>query len=139
MASTLLNKLRQSIFPDFPRGSNIANQDGSMTPAWHLALSNLFQNLQSTFSNEGYSLPYLSSSDLDDIKAIYTRLIGKTLSHTNPTTPNISGKIVYDVDNEVPKVFIIEFETKGDPSSQILGTTTTPAGNDPTWKTFTIT
>lgn len=139
MAQTLLNKLRQSIFPDMPRDRKITDGNGNMIPAWHLAFSNLFQNLQGTFSNEGFSLPLLNSSDLDDIKAIYTRLIGHKLSYTNPTTPNISGNIVYDVDNEVPKIFIIEFEKKGDPSSQILGPSTTPVGNAPTWKTFTIT
>ncbi len=139
MAQTILGKLRQSIFPDFPRGVNIAHKDGSMTEAWHLSLSNLYQNLQRTFSNEGFSLPLVAESDLDDIKQIYTNLIGKKLSDTNPTTPNISGRIVYDIDNEVPKIFVIEFEVKGDPNSKILGTTTTPVGTDPDWKTFTIT
>jgi len=139
MAQNLLDKLRQSIFPDFPRGSKIAHKDGSMTETWHLALSNLFQNLQRTFSNEGFQFPGLNETDLDSIEQIYTNLIGKTLSTTNPPTPNIAGKIVYDITNEVPKIFIIEFEVKGDPSSQILGISTTPSGNDPAWKTFTIT
>lgn len=131
MGEVILGKFRQSLFPDFPRGVNMVRPDGHLSNIWELALSNVFQNLQRIFSNEGYALPILSEEDINFIESIYTNLIGRTLGSTNPPTPDISGRIVYDVDNEVPKIFIIKFATPGNPNTEIQ----TGTG----WKTFTIT
>lgn len=118
-------KLKQSIFPDFPRERPAVDKDGNFTAQWHLQLSSLFQALQRNFSNEGLQIPRLASEDIDTIEKIYKpALIGKKLG----LVPNISGHMVYDTSNNVPKMFIIAF-TNNDPSDNVTSAE---------WKTFTL-
>jgi hypothetical protein len=120
-------KKAQTIFPDFPRSEKIVSPQGELTRTWHLSLASLYQALQANFSNEGIQLPQLTPSQLDTIEAIYTPLVGTVLTGR---VPNISGTIVYDSYNNVPKVFIITFADPGNPASAVQSAS---------WKTFTIT
>lgn len=123
MTNTIPAKKKQSIFPDFPRGTPVLNKTGGFTDNWHLGLSTIFQQLQKNFTNEGVQIPQLIYSDIQQIQEVYNpRLINKTLGNI----PNISGKMVYDITNTVIKVFIITFATPDDPSSEI---------QDAVWKT----
>ena len=133
MATQTQTKKKQSIFPDFPRESPVVDKNGDFGPIWHLGFSTLFQQLQKNFTNEGLQIPQLSgptgpdptAGDITKIQDIYQAVVGTKLGNL----PNISGKIVYDYTNNVPKVFIIEFATVNDPSSNVQSAS---------WKTFTI-
>lgn len=118
-------KLKQAIFPDFPREQPTVDKEGKLTAHWHLQLSSLFQALQRNFSNEGLQIPRLSIEDINTIEQIYNpNLVGKKLGFI----PNISGHMVYDTSNNVPKMFIIVF-TNSDPSDTVISAS---------WKTFTL-
>jgi hypothetical protein len=121
-------KQRQSIFPDFPRGTPTVDKNGNFTENWRLGLSSVFQGLQKNFTNEGIQIPQLPESDLDTIEAPYTAL-GSNLKPLG-LLPNIAGKMVYDTTNNVPKMFIIVFQNTDDPSSNVTSAS---------WKTFTLT
>lgn len=123
-------KPRSAIFPNFPRHTPATDKTGHFTPTWHLSLSSLYQALQKTFSNEGFSIPPLTDNDMNTIQAIYTKLIGKTLQFTTPATPNIAGQMAYNTTHAVPKMFIITFSNPEDPTSTITAAS---------WKTFTLT
>lgn len=117
-------KKKQSIFPDFPRGTPTVDKGGNFTPNWHLGFSSLFQGLQRNFTNEGIQLPQLTSTELDSILENYTSVFGQKLG----LLPNISGKVVYDSSNNVPRIFVIIF-VNNDPSGIV---------SSASWKTFTI-
>ena len=116
-------KKPSAIFPDIPRGQPLVDQKGMLTPDWNFALNDVFQGLQTNFSNEGILFPPLSANDIATIQAIYTPLIGSPLPQD---TPDISGKTIFDSTNRVPKQFIITYD--------ISGNILTAA-----WKTFTLT
>jgi len=120
---TTQTKLNSTIFPDFPRGSPAVTHDGNFSPLWHLQLSSLFQALQKNFGNEGIQIPQLNSEDINTIEALYNPiLIGKPL----PTgLKDISGKIVFDSANKIPKIFIITYNGNNIATAS--------------WKTFTLT
>lgn len=120
---TTQTKKPASIFPDIPVGQPLVDKDGYLTPTWDFALNDIFQGLQTNFSNEGILFPALSAADIATIQSIYAPLIGSPLPQD---TPDISGKTVFDSTNRVPKIFIITYD--------ISGNITTAA-----WKTFTLT
>lgn len=119
---TTTAKKANAIIPNYPRGTQVVTQDGRFTPAWHQTFGSLFQALQRNWKSEGFQMPTLNQDDINRIQASYVPFIGTSLPQT---VPNISGQIVYDTTNNVPKVFVITF-----------------AGNNvltASWKTFTIT
>ena len=117
-------KKKGSIFPDFPRGSPAVDKDGNLTHAWHLQLSALFQGLQRNFKNEGIQLPQLDDNEIATIQGLYNpKYLGQALPQN---LPDISGQVIFDKTDRVPKVFIITYNT----DNTIL---------DASWKTFTVT
>ncbi len=96
-----------SIFPDYPRPQPAVDGQGNLVPLLDLAFSYLFQALQSNFKNEGILLPPLTATEIADIQAIYTPLVGGPLPGN---VPDISGQTVFDTTNRVPRVFIITFD-----------------------------
>lgn len=96
-----------SIFPDMPRQSPVIDKEGNFSPLWNLGLSSLFQALQNNFKNEGILFPGLSASNIADIQAIYTPLIGSPLPMN---IPDISGQTVFDTTNRVSKQFVITYD-----------------------------
>ncbi len=131
MAVTKQGKLPQSIFPDLPRTEKISDSSGQINRLWYLSFASLYQALQQNFSNEGIQIPQLTSNPINNqigyIENIYKPYVGLTLPQN---LPNISGKMVYDTYESVPKMFIIVFTTQDDPSSVIMSAS---------WKTFTLT
>jgi hypothetical protein len=104
---TTQRKQPQSIFPDYPHEQIVTQKDGSLTSAWFLSFSSLYQALQVNFKNEGIVLPPLTADNIATIQAIYTPLIGAPLPQN---IPDISGQTIFDSTNRVPKVFIITYD-----------------------------
>jgi hypothetical protein len=102
-----------SIFPDLPREIPAVDDKGNFSPLWSLGFSSLFQALQRNFKNEGILFPSLSATNLDNIQAIYTPLIGNPLPIN---VPDISGQTVFDKTNRIPKQFIITYDTSTPPN-----------------------
>lgn len=98
----------KAIFPDFPRETPVLNEEGNFMPLWDLGLGSLFQALQENFKSEGILFPSLSGTNIADIQAIYTPLIGAPLPQN---IPDISGQTVFDTTNRVSKQFVITYET----------------------------
>lgn len=124
---TLQKKKQQSVFPDLPRGRQIADEKGNVTDDWQLGLSALFQAAQKNFKNEGIVFPPLPTTDLNTIQALYTPYIGGEYNTMLQNLPDISGQTVFDSTARVPKQFIITFS--GSPAIV----------NTAAWKTFTLT
>lgn len=103
----------QAIFPDLPRETPVIGMDGDFSPLWSLGLSSLFQALQENYKNEGILLPRLSATNIANIEAIYTPLIGGPLPQA---TPDISGQMVFDTTNRIPKQFIITYDASTPPN-----------------------
>jgi hypothetical protein len=118
-------KLPTSIFPDYPRERPIIDKEGNLTFFWDLALGSLFQALQANFKNEGILFPPLNATQIADIQAIYTPLIGAPLP---AIIPDISGQTIFDSTNRVPKIFIITYDGSTPPNVLTAA-----------WKTFTVT
>lgn len=110
-----------SLFPDYPRETPIVDKDGNLTPLWDLGLGTLFQTLQNNYSAQGINIPLLSATDIADIQSVYTPYIGSALPDN---IPDITGTMVFDSTNLVPKIFIISY----------TGTNVATAA----WKTFTL-
>ena len=123
------DKQAQPIFPDLPRESPVVNKEGNFTETWSLAVSQLFQNLQQNFKNEGILFPPLTAAQISTIQAIYTPYIGQPLPQNTQqkNIPDISGQTVFDTTNRVPKIFVITYDTSTPP--KILTAS---------WKTFTL-
>lgn len=101
-----------ALFPDLPRELPVIGENGDFNPLWSLGLSSLFQALQENYKNEGILFPKLSADNIANIQAVYTPYIGLPL----PTNiPDISGQTVFDIDNRVPKQFIITYDTSSPP------------------------
>jgi hypothetical protein len=118
-------RLQQSIFPDYPREREIADKNGMISNSYYLFLSALTQALQLNFKNTGIQLPLLNSTQIAEIQAIYTPLIGAPLPLG---IPDISGQTIFDSTNRVPKVFIITYDGATPPN--ILTAQ---------WRTYTVT
>lgn len=97
----------QSIFPDLPRETPVIDDSGNFAPLWSLGFSALFQALQANFKNEGILFPRLTASQIADIQAIYTPLIGSPLPQN---IPDISGQTIFDTTNRVSKQFVITYD-----------------------------
>lgn len=102
-----IQKIPQSIFPDFPREMPAINKDGNFSQFWYLGLSSLFQALQENFKNEGIIFPRLDSTQIANIESIYIPLIGIPLPQN---IPDISGQTVFDITNRVSKQFVITYD-----------------------------
>lgn len=103
----------QAIFPDLPREIPVLDKDGNFSPLWSLGLSSLFQALQENFKNEGILFPRLSATNIANIQAIYTHLIGGPLPQI---IPDISGQTVFDTTNRVSKQFVITYDNSTPPN-----------------------
>ncbi len=115
----------QSIFPDYPRGQQVADKNGNIVNEYYLFLSALTQQLQKNFKNEGIQLPLLTATQIAQIQAIYTPLIGSPLPLN---IPDISGQTIFDSTNRVPKVFIITYDGATPPNIVTAQ-----------WRTYTVT
>lgn len=115
---------KKALFPDYPRETDVLTQDNKLSVRWSLALSNVFQGLQKNFTPEGWKTPPLPIDEITSIEQKYQPFIGKVLPQN---LPDISGQMLYDKNNHVPKIFVIVI----DPNTNLV----TSAG----WKTFTIT
>lgn len=115
-------KLPQSIFPDLPREIPAITKEGNFVQLWSLALSQLFQALQTNFSNEGIIFPALNATQVATIAAIYTPLIGSPLPQN---IPDISGKTIFNTTIRLPQQFIISYTGSNISSAR--------------WWTFTLT
>lgn len=103
----------QSIFPDLPREIPVIDaKTGDFAPLWSLGLSSVFQALQDNFKNEGILFPRLTATQIANIQAIYTPLIGAPLPIT---IPDISGQTVFDTTNRVSKQFVITYDSSTPP------------------------
>jgi hypothetical protein len=124
----------KSIFPDLPREHPAVDKEGNFTSFWNLGFSSLFQALQQNFKGEGILVPQLTQSQINSIQAIYTPYIGHPLPQNNPAVgsqlfiQDISGQMVFDSTNRVPKMFIITYDTSTPPNVVTAA-----------WKTFTLT
>lgn len=96
----------QPIFPDLPRESPIVDKNGQLTALWSLGLSSLFQALQSNYKNEGILIPPLTTTQANQILAIYTPLIGSPLPLN---VPDISGQMIYNSTISTPQMFVITY------------------------------
>lgn len=122
---TTQKKLPSSIFPDMPNGQPLVNSDGTLTDVWEQSLNDVYQGLQTNFSNEGILFPAMTQDQINQIQSIYTPLI----THPLPQDiPDISGKTVFDSTNRVPKQFIITYDSS-----------TPPNITSASWKTITLT
>jgi len=125
---------QSAIFPDLPRDDQIVEEDGNGTSAWKLYFEQTTVALQANYSPEGLLLPPLSAADIATIQAIYTPYIGKPLPQNDTTNgtqkfiPDISGAMVFDSTNRVPKVFIITYDGSTPPNILTAA-----------WKTYTLT
>jgi hypothetical protein len=126
----------QSIFPDLPRTSPAVSKEGEFTQDWSLGFSLLFQALQKNYSNEGLLLPPLTAAELTTIQNMYAPYTGSpgiplpqdTPDSTQTFLPDISGAMVFDSTNRVPKVFIITYDSSTPPNVLTAA-----------WKTYTLT
>lgn len=116
------NPILQAIFPDLPRERPVLDKDGDFSPLWSLGLSSLFQALQENFKNEGILFPRLTATNIANIEAIYTPLIGGPLPQN---IPDISGQTVFDSTNRVSKQFVITYDGATPPNIVTA-----------TWRTF---
>lgn len=116
----------QSIFPDYPRESPVIDEKTKdFMPLWGLGLSQLFQALQTNYTNEGIIIPPLNSTQIATLQAIYTPYVGGPYADLVAAHPDISGKMIYNLTNNVPQIFVIV---------NTAGTVTSAR-----WWTFTIT
>ena len=99
--------IAQSIFPDLPREVPAVMEDGNFNYLWSLGFASLFQALQRNFSNEGIKFPPLADTQIAQIEAIYTPLIGGPLPYY---IPDISGQTIFDSTNRVSKQFVITYD-----------------------------
>lgn len=129
-------KQNQSIFPDFPHDSPFVDKEGNLTMTWSLSLGSLYQALQKNFKNEGIMFPALPAADISTIQALYTPFIGLPLPaglasqaapYSGYTLADISGQVVFDTTNRVPKMFIITYDGANPPNLVTAA-----------WKTFTL-
>jgi hypothetical protein len=74
---------------------------------WSLGFASLFQALQTNFKNEGIMIPPLTATQIATIQALYTPYVGGPYSTLVANQPDISGQMVYDSTNNVPKIFVI--------------------------------
>lgn len=122
---TILDPQPSTLFPDLPRAAKIADKDGNINPDWSAGLAAIFQSLQKSFSNEGFKIPPLTDTQIAAIQSIYTPLIGGPLPFN---VPDISGAMIFDSTNRVPKMYIITYDGATPPNIVTAS-----------WKTFTLT
>lgn len=126
-----------SLFPDCPRQDKLVDEKGFPTQTWKFFFDQQTNALQKILKNEGFLLPLLTAAELATIEALYTPFTG------SPGTPlpqnvagnisgsflaDISGQMVFDSTNRVPKIFIITYDGSTPPNVLTAR-----------WWTFTIT
>lgn len=72
--------------PSIPR-ANIVDQTGNMEMGWRKFFEQLINEMQANVSNEGYVVPQLNTDQLNQL-----------------STPDNSGRIVFDSDANVMKI-----------------------------------
>ncbi len=97
---------RTSLFPHMPRSKKFVDSDDEIVEHWSLSLMNLYQTLQTNFRSTGYLLPNLSAADIADFREQFAPYDLKMLP---PALANNRGLTAFDIDNNVPKVFIISY------------------------------
>lgn len=113
-----------SLFPDYPRETPIVDDKGQLTMLWDLGLGTLFQTLQANYTAQGIKIPQLSATDIASIASVYQQYVTVQLP---AGIPDLTGLMVFDITNNVPKIFIIKY----------IGTP--PTVLSAAWYTFTIT
>lgn len=105
------NRTPQSIFPDYPREQPVINEKTkNFMPVWGLGFSQLFQGLQTNYTNEGIVIPPLNATQAATIAALYTPFIGQPYGKLTTALPDISGKMIYNTTINAPQIFIIVVE-----------------------------
>ncbi len=99
----------QSFIPDSPRDNKAIDEDGTLSADYQLFIDQLILGLQSNLTPEGWMLPLLTASQLATVQAVYTPYIAGTYPDMLKVLPDISGSIVFDSTNRIPKVFIITY------------------------------
>lgn len=122
-----------TIFPDLPRQAKVLDPDGTWSQIHQSFFDQVVNQLQQHFKNEGFLFPPLTASDLATILAPYTALTGQPLPQNQPGNaqqflPDLSGQMVFDSTNRVPKMFIITYDGATPPNIVTVA-----------WKTFTLT
>lgn len=117
-----------TLFPDVPRESPAVDKNGNFGQLWELSFGQLFQALQTNFKNEGILIPKLTATQIAQIQAIYTPYI--TFALPQPI-PDITGQMVFDITNSVPRIFIITYNAPIGNAAPTIATAR--------WWTFTIT
>lgn len=92
--------------PDLPRNMTVG-KDGALNYDLQLGLSQLYQALQQLVSNQGISLPPLTTTQQTNITTLYGSLIGKQLPQN---VPNLAGTLARDATTSNPIVFIMTFD-----------------------------
>ena len=117
-----------ALFPDLPREIPAINKEGNFNPLWSLGFASLFQALQQNFKSEGILLPSLTTTQANQIAALYTQYYTPTSIPLPPGAQDISGQMIYNKTTEKPQIFIINYDGN-----------TPPNVTAARWWTFTIT
>lgn len=121
-------KQPQSIFPDLPREVPAVDKNGNFNALWALGFSSLFQAIQRNFKNEGILFPPLTTTQANQIAALYTQYYTPTPIPLPPGVQDISGQTIYNSTILAPQIFIISYDGS-----------TPPNVTGARWWTFTIT
>ena len=116
----------QSIVPDLPRDVEAIQKNGNFSDDYQLFFDQLVFGLQTNLSPEGWQLPTLTDTEIASIETQYAPYIGGDYQDMLKVLPDISGQVIFDTVNRIPKVFIITYNTVTD---EVL----TAA-----WKTFVL-
>ncbi len=103
----------QSIFPDVPRESPVVDKKGDFSPLWSLGIGQLFQALQENYKHEGILFPVINATEVAQIQAVYTPLIGAPIPIG---VPDISGQTIFNSTFRVPQQFIILYDAATPPN-----------------------
>jgi hypothetical protein len=82
---------QQAIFPDLPRDENIVDNNGNLTPHWHLYFQQNAMALQTNLKPEGFVIPPKPTSDI--IQLIGSTSVNNVIydSTTNEFKGNVNG------------------------------------------------
>lgn len=109
--TTVITQTLKTLCPDLPRDMQIADTNGKLTAIWALFFQQLTTALQTNFKSEGFVIPPLSDTNIDN------------LGDTDASV----GNIIYDSVNKVFKGIVLV--TEGSPNVPPVTAT----------KTFTLT
>ena len=82
--------MSQGLIPDLPRDPHIFLPDGSLNAVWSLFFDQLILTILTYLSNEGFTIPQKSSTNIDILTAIQS--LGAILY--NNTLNNFQGNVI---------------------------------------------